>query len=413
MTDNSGKGHAGPSLWRANTTLAIFLLIAASSTCSLYGNDNSSNESQIDSKVANVTASRQLSPELIDDRPAGPYCGVNSLYVSLAALGINTEPKDYICKEYIGSYRGSTAAELIKAANAFGANAESFSHLTHRELKRAETPMILHMRADHQSNFTHWVAFLGYDGQKMRVVDPPRPLQVLTPAELLANWDGTAIAISRNKGNYGFLADARLDLAIAAGVLLFGTYAAWQFFGICFPGFACPRCIAPQKSLALQASTLVVFSLILSLFYHASAEIGFFRNPSALAEVVRRHYSIDIPEVSLAEMIDEIETGATLILDARRLSDFNNGPLPGAVSMAVDSTLPERQKVLTGIPKGRRIIVYCQSASCSYADTIAQFLHFNGYRNVAVYTGGFREWSQYQPTTQHFFLSSPAGDRGE
>jgi rhodanese-related sulfurtransferase len=62
--------------------------------------------------------------------------------------------------------------------------------------------------------------------------------------------------------------------------------------------------------------------------------------------------------------------------------------------MAINSSLTDRQQLLNGIEKNKRIVVFCQSSGCGYSDEVAQFLKFNGYSNVVLYRGGYREWSR-------------------
>lgn len=338
---------------------------------------------------------RATLPQLSDNRVSGPYCGIYSLYVCLSALGIETRAADYVSTKYIGSFRGSSAEELIGAAKDFGAQAECFSHLTHCELRRVQTPLILHMRGSWaNAGFNHWVAFLGCDGDRVRIIDAPRPLQTISPAELLANWDGSAIVVSKEEVDRAFLFDGWVDFVIWSGLLVAAMYLLRIVFGSDSPlPFDAPL-QARAKTLALQMGVILGFSLLLGVGYHALSEIGFLANPTASAEVTRRHYSVDIPEVSLADMENEIRQSQPLVLDARRVTDYRRGALPGAKSMSVNSTLSERQAVLANVPKDKRIIVYCQSAVCGYADEVARFLKFNGYTNLAVYRDGYRVWSQ-------------------
>jgi ABC-type bacteriocin/lantibiotic exporter with double-glycine peptidase domain len=57
--------------------------------------------------------------------------------------------------------------------------------------------MILHFRSTYaDSKFNHWVAYLGVDGGKARIIDQPHRLATIPFAELLAKWDGVAIEIS-------------------------------------------------------------------------------------------------------------------------------------------------------------------------------------------------------------------------
>lgn len=338
--------------------------------------------------------SEDLLPELTDNRIRGPYCGVNSLYACLTALGIETNPADYIKIKYIGSFEGSSAKELIDATRDFGAHAESLSHLTHRDLRRIQTPMILHVQGNRaDKNFNHWIAFLGYEGERVRIVDAPLPLQTMSVAELLSKWDGTAIAVSKEKLTHGFLYESRVEIILGLGLLVFAVYFLSRYFGNSLSIFNLEK-KSKKINLLWQMCIIFGFSLLLSLGYHAASEVGFLKNSTALAEVTLRYHSTKISKLNLTETEKEISEGEPLLLDARYAIDFQHGALPNAKSIPINSTLHDRQQILVGVPKAKRIIVYCQSAGCGFADEIAQFLEFNDYKNVAVYRGGYREWSQ-------------------
>jgi len=133
---------------------------------------------------------------------SGPYCGIHSLYFCLDSLGIKIEFVDFVSTRFVGSPQGSSAGELIDAAQHFGAHAEVFSNLTQAELYRIKQPMILHVRSTWEnSGYNHWIAFLGFEGHHAKIIDHSRPIQDIPLAELLAKWDGTAIVISNEKGN--------------------------------------------------------------------------------------------------------------------------------------------------------------------------------------------------------------------
>ncbi|QDT43405.1 Rhodanese-like domain protein [Gimesia alba] len=346
------------------------------------------------SHLRNEQQTEDQLPALNDNRIRGPYCGVNSLYACLTALGIETTPADYIKTRYIGSFEGSSAKELIDATRDFGAHAESLSHLTHRDLRRIQTPMILHVQGNRtDKNFNHWIAFLGFEGDRVRIVDAPLPLQTLTMAELLSKWDGTAIAVSKEELTHGFLYESRVEIILGLGLLAFAVY----FLARCFSNsFSIVKFKINSKKVSLlwQMCIIFGFSLLLSLGYHAASDVGFLNNSTALAEVTIRYHSSKIPKLTLAETEQEISEGEPLLLDARYAIDFQRGTLPNAKSIPINSALHDRQQILAGVPRTKRIIVYCQSSGCGFADEIAQFLEFNDFKNVAVFRGGYREWSQ-------------------
>lgn len=343
--------------------------------------------------ASRIEAASTSHPELKDHRPSGPYCGVNSLFACLSALDIDTDPVGLISVDYVGSHEGSNVEQLIRATEHAGAKATCISHMTWSELQQATTPMILHTRESLAGReYDHWVAFLGMDGNRVRISDLPHPLQLYSMAELLANWDGTAVVISRGTATNALLWGARLNYLLAVGLLFLAVYSVR---GILFresvTGATNSLCAA-LKVQATEAGAILALSLIVAMGWHAVSEIGFFNSPTALAEVTRRYHSVEFPILTLQQTEDEINAGDALVLDARDTDDYCYGRLPGAKSMPIYASLPERQEVLADVPKSRRIIIYCQSANCHYADEIARFLNFNGYEDLAIYRQGYREW---------------------
>jgi rhodanese-related sulfurtransferase len=156
--------------------------------------------------------------------------------------------------------------------------------------------------------------------------------------------------------------------------------------------FAAPTISLRLKRCVLQTGLLFVSLFIFSVFYHAFVKTGFLKNPAAIAEVTRRYYSVNIPEISRQEMQRFVLNGVASLFDARYARDFNNGTIPRSKSLPINSSLTERQQALAGLSRNQQIVVYCQSNRCNYSDEVTQFLKFNGYHNVVIYRGGYHEW---------------------
>jgi rhodanese-related sulfurtransferase len=94
----------------------------------------------------------------------------------------------------------------------------------------------------------------------------------------------------------------------------------------------------------------------------------------------------------LSEVRKTVERRAGVVLDARGRREFAAGRLPGAISVPwreVDRVLPTVEFLLEPT---RPILVYCVSAYCDEGLMLARHLHARGYRDVALYAGGWREW---------------------
>lgn len=327
---------------------------------------------------------------------SGPYCGVYSLMACLDTFDLHPDIRDFLTLEYVGSSRGSNIEELVNAVESQGLHARAYSNLTWRELEKATSPTILHYRstfADEQYN--HWVAFVGVENGCARIIDIPHPMTTIPFAELLAKWDGIAISVSDKPIRGKLLLSSRIHYLTIVGIL-FSTAFCIQYF---FWNRNKEPFFAEMYSLRLRRAVTQTFVFLSTLFiaailYHVFSPIGFLRNTSAVAEVTRRYYSVDIPEIFYNEMATIVDDQSCLLIDARYPKDFKQGTIPGAKNMAISSSLFDRQQLLQGIDKNSKIVVFCQSRGCGYVDEIANFLKFNGYSNVILYRGGYREWNK-------------------
>ncbi|GHT22834.1 hypothetical protein FACS189419_05940 [Planctomycetales bacterium] len=361
-------------------TLAVFALSVL--CCSLYAEEQ--------------TGENAL-PDLKNIIVAGPYCGVYSLNACLESLNKKVQIKELLTPDYVGSFRGSTAEELIKGAEKYGLHGKCYANITWRQLKEIKEPMVLHFRGSGSSEFNHWVAFLGVEGNHVRIIDTPHELAYLTMAELLAQWDGVAILLSEKPIQDEVLWRAKLDyfwvvLIVLGGGFIYKTY----FWNEEREPSAAPTRREYLRRLFVQTASLFAVCGFAAVAYHALSPIGFLKNPSAVAEVTRRYYAVDVPEITVAEMKQIAEQQSAMIYDARYHKDFEQGAVPGAISLPINSDLSERRQILQGVDKGKKIVLYCQSSGCPFSDDVASFLKFNGYRNVSIFRGGYREWEKTQ-----------------
>ncbi|MDR0608664.1 MAG: hypothetical protein LBG58_00965 [Planctomycetaceae bacterium] len=352
--------------------------------------------------VAEEQTDNLTQPDLKNIITLGPYCGIYSLCACLETLDKKVQIKEILTPDYVGSFRGSTAEELIKAAEKYDIHGKCCANLTWRQIKDAKNPMILHFRDGNNSEFNHWVAFLGVEGNRVRIMDTPHELAHLTMAELLALWDGFAIILSEKPVYDKMCWQVRLDyfwcvlLVIGCGIL-YKTY----FWNEKMEPSSVTTCREYWWRLFSQTVSLFVFCGFVAVTFHTLSPIGFLNNPSAVAEVARRYYAVDVPEIAISEMLQIIEDKKPVVIyDTRYRQDFVQGTIPGAVSLPINSNLAERKQILRGIDKERKIVLYCQSSGCRFSDSIAAFLKFNGYYNVSIFRGGYQEWENIQKTTK-------------
>lgn len=108
----------------------------------------------------------------------------------------------------------------------------------------------------------------------------------------------------------------------------------------------------------------------------------------------------DPPFVTIDGAQVDFNSEATVFVDAREPEEFECGTIPGAVSIPFDY-LPETDlelyfdSALGGLPKNRRIVVFCSGDECDLSIHMARNMQAVGYTNLAIFFGGSREWERF------------------
>ena len=85
---------------------------------------------------------------------------------------------------------------------------------------------------------------------------------------------------------------------------------------------------------------------------------------------------------------------AALLIDARAPAFYRLGHIPGALNLSRKSFEEDYARLQRELKPGLRLIVYCSGRECEDSHAVAAALLERGHPNVAVYTGGWEEWSE-------------------
>lgn len=127
---------------------------------------------------------------------------------------------------------------------------------------------------------------------------------------------------------------------------------------------------------------LAAFSVGLGVWSHSARE----RTPMP--------EGIAHPAFSLPEFRARMATGNVLVLDARNRKIFEEGHVPGALSLPVDdfdAKYAETKAKLLAHPE-RLIIVYCSDMWCGQAEALQQKLINFGFPHVGRFPDGWAAW---------------------
>ena len=97
--------------------------------------------------------------------------------------------------------------------------------------------------------------------------------------------------------------------------------------------------------------------------------------------------------LEVEEVLAITEDFSRTLLDARSLDDYDQGHLPGSMSLSVkefDVFFPDIQTMV--FPEDP-IVVYCSGPSCDEALLLARKLQEQGYQHIEIFAGGMEAWN--------------------
>jgi rhodanese-related sulfurtransferase len=77
-----------------------------------------------------------------------------------------------------------------------------------------------------------------------------------------------------------------------------------------------------------------------------------------------------------------------IVIDVRLSRNYADDHITDAASLPIDSTFWLKDRFVAGLPPESRILLYCQSEHCGWADQTARSGLFRRFRDVSVLVGG-------------------------
>jgi len=97
-------------------------------------------------------------------------------------------------------------------------------------------------------------------------------------------------------------------------------------------------------------------------------------------------------QLTLPQLQQAIADKRALLIDARTSEEYTAGHLPDAIHIPGFAAIDQIMNAMKDISKDRQIIVYCSNVDCPFAVRIAEFLRFQEFTSVYVFSGGTDEW---------------------
>ena len=347
--------------------------------------------------LAGLVCARPVHAAADAEKPAKPlsldvYCGLNTVYTMLKLSGIDIPFTDLLKPEYIGSQKGSSLAEVEKALSDHGLQTLPVRSLTVDNLRYSEHPLILHVKKTvYSKEPDHYEVFLGVENGKALLFDPPGAPRSEPLHTLLGRWQGTALVVSRTPIDAQvFFWPARwanIQLVLGALFAMVLVRAAGRYLHTPGTPSTRQRLKASFSQLVLVGLTAFACGITANFF----SETGLLVHAEAEDHAKAASFDSFFTKVDKAQVREELSAGAVFV-DARMQPDFERGHLEGAINIQPGATAESCTQAMAGVPLDAPIIVYCQSAACPFAGTVARLLATQGFTNLMYYKGGWRDW---------------------
>ena len=97
--------------------------------------------------------------------------------------------------------------------------------------------------------------------------------------------------------------------------------------------------------------------------------------------------------ISRDEVVAAIQQGATIV-DARKVDHFQDGHIPGAINIPAEDPASHLDTLTARSLPDDPVIVYCGGDPCDDSKIVFDLLKQNGYQNLRIYFGGWRDWTE-------------------
>jgi rhodanese-related sulfurtransferase len=322
------------------------------------------------------------------------HCGLYCLYSVLRLVGQKLDYRELVKPEYYGSYNGSSLAELRQCATDYNFHSEVVQRLSLRALQGCPYLVILHVKPDAEAReYNHYELFLGTESGRAKVLNPPEAPKLVPFAELASLWDGAGLVLSPYPLNVDRILTRDRQRLLLYGIIGVLTLLSLHVGRLIWARFTGAMSQGKRIKLTLgQGAGIGLAALIFGVAYHVISDEALVANASATASVQKAYAGTFIPKISAAETRRLLGADA-IFIDARFVSDYEMGHIDGAINLPVDANDRLWKERTPLIPRGKRIVVYCQSFACKFAENVSLRLMKDGFTGISIFRGGWNEWA--------------------
>ncbi|MFQ5485111.1 MAG: rhodanese-like domain-containing protein [Desulfobacterales bacterium] len=153
------------------------------------------------------------------------------------------------------------------------------------------------------------------------------------------------------------------------------------------------------RSIIKEIMVLIVLSVVLAFLVNilSSKGIALFGRWDTSKGVITANpknaeegWPAEIDSVVQAKAI--FDKGGALFVDARSRGNYEDGHIPGAISLPVGEFSKQIESFLNQHPSDQPLVIYCSGRTCDDSHNLALLLLEAGFTDVRIFIDGFPGW---------------------
>lgn len=313
-------------------------------------------------------------------------CGIYSACIALHLLGHEIDPSRFVTARYVSSIKGSTAQNVVSLLQDAGVYATCVDKLSVLDIYDLNRPVIANVRSSpYIPTFDHWVV-ARVSGSSIVIQDGPAPPVRVNAAEFAGMWNGVAIMFANDRIMASKLVFSGGRLSIVLLWVLIAACFRWMFSRNVQSRH--PMCVELAGCALLLMSIVAVTSTFIALFCHGDVTFSSSGRRISVAPFTRP----ELPSVSINSVGTGKQDCDSLLIDARYARDFAHGAVPGAINIPADVSIWSLSAIMSGIPRGIPITIYCQTEQCDFDEIVAKNLFVLGFESISICRDGWRDY---------------------
>ncbi len=140
-------------------------------------------------------------------------------------------------------------------------------------------------------------------------------------------------------------------------------------------------------SIIKEAVVIIVLAAVFAILYNSFAANGL--------DIIYQPLQITPGSALNINDFNRIRKQSSVILiDARSKEDFQNGHIPNALNLPLNSPRSTKTQFLSKFPKETLFVLYCINTECTQAERLERQFNLLGFTNTHVFSGGWEAWQK-------------------